>query len=134
MNDSKATNPHAALASLMSQESIIWIAGGLAKGAKMGDLVSRVHGRVKAAILIGRDRELIADELTRVAPQVQILRIDAAKENSLMEEVVRAALDRAKTGDVVMLAPACASMDQFISYSDRGDQFAEAVRKLVGKK
>ncbi|CAB4666268.1 MAG: UDP-N-acetylmuramoyl-L-alanine--D-glutamate ligase [Actinobacteria bacterium] len=134
INDSKATNPHAALASLMSQESIIWIAGGLAKGAKMGDLVSRVHGRVKAAILIGRDRELIADELTRVAPQVQILRIDAAEENSLMEEVVRAALDLAKTGDVVMLAPACASMDQFISYSDRGDQFAEAVRKLVGKK
>jgi len=133
INDSKATNPHAAAASLTSLASIIWIAGGLAKGASMHELVSRTAGRIKAAILIGKDRELIATELAQYAGHVKIVRVDQGSvgDTSLMEKVVREALLLAQTGDTVLMAPACASMDQFVSYADRGDQFCAAVKKLV---
>ena len=138
INDSKATNPHAAVASVMSALSVIWVAGGLAKGATMGELVERVKGRVKAAVLIGADQELIAQEIRQRAPHIEIISITTPADyvkggasNSLMEEVVRAARARATSGDTVLLAPACASMDQFISYSDRGDRFSAAVEKVV---
>jgi UDP-N-acetylmuramoylalanine--D-glutamate ligase len=139
INDSKATNPHAAAASIMSALSVVWIAGGLAKGATMGDLVERVKARVKVAVLIGTDQELIAQEIRKQAPHVEIVAIQTpsnyvkgGSNNSLMEEVVRVAASRAQSGDTVLLAPACASMDQFISYSDRGDRFSAAVEKVVG--
>ncbi|MFZ2227032.1 MAG: UDP-N-acetylmuramoyl-L-alanine--D-glutamate ligase [Candidatus Nanopelagicaceae bacterium] len=134
VNDSKATNPHAAAASLASYPSIVWIAGGLAKGASMTDLVMRSKRRIKSAILIGQDRELIAKALSEAAPDIPYLRVDTdpAGAETLMERVVLAAKQIAKAGDVVLLAPACASMDQFISYADRGDQFTAAVKKLVG--
>lgn len=138
VNDSKATNPHAASASIMSALSVIWIAGGLAKGATMGELVERVKSRVRVAILIGEDRELIASELSARAPHIEIIRIDTPAEyskggdnNALMESVIRTAKERAISGDTVLLAPACASMDQFISYGDRGDRFRAAVEKVV---
>ena len=138
INDSKATNPHAASASIMSALSVIWIAGGLAKGATMGQLVDRIKSRVRVAILIGEDRELIAAELSERAPHIEIIRIDTpldyskgGESNSLMEEVIRRAKERAISGDTVLLAPACASMDQFISYGDRGDRFRAAVEKVV---
>ncbi|MEY4019950.1 MAG: hypothetical protein RL484_102 [Actinomycetota bacterium] len=138
INDSKATNPHAASAAIMSALSVIWIAGGLAKGAQMGELVERIKSRVRVAILIGEDRELIAKELSEHAPAIEILRIDTPSQyskggddNSLMETVIRAAKERAISGDTVLLAPACASMDQFISYGDRGDRFRTAVEKVV---
>jgi UDP-N-acetylmuramoylalanine--D-glutamate ligase len=138
VNDSKATNPHAAAASIMSALSVIWIAGGVAKGATMGELVTRVKGRLRAAILIGEDRDLIAQELRAHAPEVEIVFVDLPSDyikgspgNSLMESVVEAARARAKSGDTVLLAPACASMDQFLSYADRGDRFARAVKKAV---
>jgi UDP-N-acetylmuramoylalanine--D-glutamate ligase len=138
INDSKATNPHAAAAAIMSALSVIWIAGGLAKGATMGELVERIKSRVRLAILIGEDRELIASALTEHAPEIEIIRIDTPSEyskggdnNALMEVVIRAAKERANSGDTVLLAPACASMDQFVSYSDRGDRFRAAVEKVV---
>jgi len=138
INDSKATNPHAAAAAIMSALSVIWIAGGLAKGATMGELVERIKSRVRLAILIGEDRELIASALTEYAPEIEIIRIDTPSEyskggdnNALMEVVIRAAKERANSGDTVLLAPACASMDQFVSYSDRGDRFRAAVEKVV---
>jgi UDP-N-acetylmuramoylalanine--D-glutamate ligase len=138
VDDSKATNPHAASASLMSHLSVVWIAGGLAKGADMSSLVQRCKGRIKAAILIGADRQLIADALKEHAPNIPFVLVDAPTDytrggdsNSLMEAVVVAAGKLAAPGDAVLMAPACASMDQFISYADRGDRFAAAVRKVV---
>ena len=138
VDDSKATNPHAAAASLMSHLSVVWIAGGLAKGADMDSLVQRCKGRIKAAILIGADRHLIADALQKYAPEIPQILVDAPSDyarggdsNSLMELVVAEASTLVAPGDAVLMAPACASMDQFISYADRGDRFAAAVRKVV---
>ena len=138
IDDSKATNPHATAASLMSHLSVVWIAGGLAKGADMDSLIQRCASRIKVAILIGEDRGLIETALIKHAPTIPRILIDAPKDytrggdsNSLMESIVAAASQHALTGDAVLLAPACASMDQFISYADRGDRFAQAVRKVI---
>ena len=134
VNDSKATNPHAATAALLSHLSNIWIAGGLAKGAKMDDLIRRAGSRMKAAIIIGKDGEEIASALEKFAPEVKIYRI--AKSNSpddLMDQIVICAKDIAIPGDTVLLAPACASMDQFTSYAHRGDLFVQSVANLVAK-
>ena len=138
IDDSKATNPHAAAASIFSNFSVIWIAGGLAKGAAMEPLIDRTWSRLKAAILIGEDRELIANALRERAPELPIHLIDppvgyqkGSAENTFMESIVRCAQSLSKEGDVVLLAPACASMDQFNSYGDRGDRFASAVKEVV---
>jgi len=140
IDDSKATNPHAAQASLMSQLSVVWIAGGLAKGAEMNDLITQVGSRLRGVILIGTDRELIAHELENKFPNVTLVRIDpktghdrSSADNEFMNQIVTAAKLLAQDGDSVLLAPACASMDQFVSYGDRGDRFAKSVREIVGK-
>jgi len=133
VNDSKATNPHAARAALSSAESVVWIAGGLAKGASMDELVSAMSPRIRAAILIGQDRELIATAFDRFAPKVPYRRIDADTAEELMRLVVDAAAEFAVSGDTVLLAPACASMDQFTSYAHRGNLFREAVRSKFGE-
>ena len=136
INDSKATNPHAAQASILSHLSVVWIAGGLAKGADMNSLVERAKDRIKAVVLIGEDRDLIESAFKRFSPSTPLIKIDTSSvkgelSNDLMEKVVLAAREIAVSGDTVLMAPACASMDQFISYADRGDRFAAAVRKLV---
>ena len=134
INDSKATNPHAASAALLSHLSNIWIAGGLANGANMDELVKRTKSRIKAAIVYGKDGELIARALAEYAPKITIYRI--AKSTSapgMMDEIVSCALKIATTGDTVLLAPACASMDQFSSYAERGNLFTQSVERLVAK-
>jgi UDP-N-acetylmuramoylalanine--D-glutamate ligase len=131
IDDSKATNPHAASAAIMANLNVVWIAGGLAKGASMDELVKRCAPRIKAAILIGKDRDVIKDSLTQFAPDIPTYLIDFKEsKEALLIEVVKLAAELAKPGDTVLLAPACASMDQFSSYAERGELFAKTVKDL----
>lgn len=127
VDDSKATNPHAAAASLSAYESVVWIAGGLLKGAVVDDLVAEHAHRLRAVVLIGQDRERIAVALARHAPDVPVVTIDT-HDTEGMDEAVRAAATLAQPGDTVLLAPAAASMDMFRDYAERGDRFAAAAR------
>jgi UDP-N-acetylmuramoylalanine--D-glutamate ligase len=134
VDDSKATNPHAARSSLLAYDSVVWIAGGLAKGAHFEELVESTRDRLRGVVLIGRDRDVIARALTRHAPDVPVISVDADETetgHAAMERAVVAARDLARPGDTVLLAPGCASMDMFTSYADRGDAFAAAVRGLT---
>ncbi|MET3960395.1 UDP-N-acetylmuramoylalanine--D-glutamate ligase [Marmoricola sp. OAE513] len=128
VDDSKATNPPAALASLQAYESVVWVAGGLAKGATFDDLVEKVGNRLRAVILMGTDADVIGEALSRHAPDVPVFRL-AAGETAPMERVVAEAAALARPGDTVLLAPGCASMDMFANYGARGDAFAEAVHR-----
>ena len=128
VDDSKATNPHAAQSSLAGFEHVVWVAGGLAKGARFDDLVRAVAGRLRGAVLLGRDRHVIAEALARHAPDVPVVEIGDGETGEPMDRVVRAAADLARPGDTVLLAPGCASMDMFANYGARGDAFAAAVR------
>ena len=131
IDDSKATNPHAALAALQSQLKSIWIAGGLAKGATMEGLVTAAKDRIKAAILIGQDAPIIEAALKGIAPSIPVITTEPhLRGMDAMRSAVGAAKSHAVTGDVVLLAPACASMDQFRNYAERGDFFAAAVKEL----
>jgi len=134
VDDSKATNPHAARSSLLAYEHVVWIAGGLAKGAHFDELVEATRDRLRAAVLIGRDRDVIAQALARHAPDVPVITVDPDETDTghaAMERAVVAARDLARPGDTVLLAPGCASMDMFANYADRGDAFAAAVRGLT---
>jgi UDP-N-acetylmuramoylalanine--D-glutamate ligase len=132
VDDSKATNPHAAGASLHAHERVVWIAGGLLKGAAVEDLVRDAAGRLAGTVLIGADREVIAAALARHAPDVPVHRVPAGDDDpmSVMSSAVRAARAMARPGDVVLLAPAAASMDMFTDYKHRGRAFAAAVTAL----
>jgi UDP-N-acetylmuramoylalanine--D-glutamate ligase len=129
IDDSKATNGHAAAASLSAYGSVVWLAGGLAKGATFDELVLRARDRLRGVVLIGRDRAVLADALARHAPEVPVIEI-ASTETEAIDFAVRAAAGLARPGDTVLLAPACASMDMFANYGERGDVFAAAVRGL----
>jgi len=134
VDDSKATNPHAARSSLLAYDPVVWVAGGLAKGAHFDDLVVATRDRLRGAVLLGRDRDLIAQALARHAPDVPVITVGADETGSghaAMERAVVAAADLAHPGDTVLLAPGCASMDMFTDYADRGDAFAAAVRRLT---
>ncbi len=126
IDDSKATNPHAAAASLNSFENIIWLVGGLLKGVDISDLVERYSSRVKVAVVIGKDRQPVLDALAQNAPGVKVIEIQDSE--TVMHDAVRAAMGECKQGDTVLLAPAAASMDQFKDYEDRGNSFADQVR------
>ncbi|CAM5229188.1 UDP-N-acetylmuramoylalanine--D-glutamate ligase OS=Streptomyces alboniger OX=132473 GN=murD PE=3 SV=1 [Streptomyces alboniger] len=129
VDDSKATNTHAAQASLAAYESIVWIAGGLAKGATFDELVAGAAKRLRGAVLIGADRALIREALARHAPEVPVVDLDRT-DTGAMSEAVRRAAELAGPGDTVLMAPACASMDMFTNYNKRGEAFADAVREL----
>ena len=129
VDDSKATNTHAAEASLAAYDRVVWIAGGLAKGATFDDLVAEVAPRLRGVVLIGADRALIREALARHAPQVPVVDLDRT-DTGAMTVAVHQAARLAEPGDTVLLAPACASMDMFTNYTVRGQVFAEVVRGL----
>jgi UDP-N-acetylmuramoylalanine--D-glutamate ligase len=129
VDDSKATNPHAAMSSLQAYDPVVWVAGGLAKGASFDDLVRAVRGRLRGVVLLGRDRGVIADALARHAPDVPVFEVGDG-ETDPMDRAVAEAAGLAEPGDTVLLAPGCASMDLFANYQDRGDRFAAAVQRL----
>jgi UDP-N-acetylmuramoylalanine--D-glutamate ligase len=137
VDDSKATNPHAAQSSLQAYDPVVWVAGGLAKGARFDDLVVAVRDRLRGVVLLGRDRDVIAAALSRHAPDVPVIVIAGDETgapdggHASMDRVVGAAAGLARPGDTVLLAPGCASMDMFTDYAERGDAFAEAVRRRL---
>ncbi|HEX5407501.1 MAG TPA: UDP-N-acetylmuramoyl-L-alanine--D-glutamate ligase [Pseudonocardiaceae bacterium] len=136
VDDSKATNPHAAAASLGAHERVVWIAGGLLKGAAVDDLVRDAAGRLAGTVLIGADREVIATALARHAPDVPVYRVSGGDDDpmSVMSSAVHAARTMARPGDVVLLAPSAASQDMFTDYRHRGRAFADAVASLAAER
>ena len=135
VDDSKATNPHAAAASLAAQAPapVVWVVGGLLKGASVDALVAAHAGDLRAAVVIGTDRRAIVAALARHAPDVPVVEVAGRHDgpmipespaDDVMEAAVRRAAALARPGDVVLLAPAAASMDQFRDYADRGHAFA----------
>lgn len=133
VDDSKATNAHAARASLSSfaPKSVVWIAGGLAKGSRFEQLVADQAHTIKAAVIIGKDQQPMIDAFATSAPDIPTTIIDPADNETVMARAVDAAGAYATAGDVVLMAPACASMDQFVSYADRGNRFATESERWV---
>jgi len=128
VDDSKATNPHAAASSLAAYPGAVWVVGGLLKGVDLSDLVRSRGVGTRAAIVIGTDRAAVVAAFERHAPEVPLFEVDHTETEDVMARVVELAAGVAQDGDTVLLAPAAASFDQFTSYSDRGDRFADAVR------
>ncbi|GAA2430908.1 UDP-N-acetylmuramoyl-L-alanine--D-glutamate ligase [Streptomyces lavendulocolor] len=133
VDDSKATNTHAAEASLAAYDPIVWIAGGLAKGATFDELVASAAKRLRGVVLMGADRALIREALARHAPEVPVVDLDRT-DTGAMSAAVGEAAALARPGDTVLLAPACASMDMFVNYNKRGEAFADAVRALAAER
>jgi UDP-N-acetylmuramoylalanine--D-glutamate ligase len=136
VDDSKATSPHAAGASLTSFDSIVWIAGGLGKDIPFDEVVVAAAPRLRGVVLLGACRAQIHEALARHAPDVPVVEVTASETgevgslDSILDRVVAAAASLARQGDVVLLAPAAASMDMFSSYKHRGEAFAAAVVRL----
>jgi UDP-N-acetylmuramoylalanine--D-glutamate ligase len=132
VDDSKATNPHAAAAALGAYDPVVWIAGGLLKGASddLGQVVAAAAGRLRGVVLFGADRTIIAAAMARHAPDVPVVEV-AKTDTGAMDFVVRAAAELARPGDTVLLAPAAQSFDMFRDYPARGAAFAAAVRRLA---
>ncbi|OZD04536.1 UDP-N-acetylmuramoyl-L-alanine--D-glutamate ligase [Rhodococcus sp. 06-235-1A] len=140
VDDSKATNPHAARSSILAHERVVWIAGGLLKGAVIDDLVVEIADRLVAAVVLGRDGMQIAQALARHAPDVPVVRLPSGDDagvthgaedaDAVMRVVVAQAAGHAAPGDTVLLAPAAASLDMFADYGHRGRSFAESVQRL----
>ena len=123
IDDSKGTNVGATAAAIEGLPgTLVMIAGGDGKGQDFAPLAAAFAGRVRAAVLIGRDAPALAAALDGVC---------ALQRCSTLEDAVRAAAALAQTGDTVLLSPACASLDMFRDYAHRGAVFASAVRELI---
>lgn len=131
IDNSKATNPHAAEVAMRGLDSVVWVAGGQLKGADVSELLRTHAARLKAAVLVGVDKHLLAQALTKAAPHVPIVLVDSHDPQAAMDNAVAAALQHADTGDTVLLAPAAASLDMYTGMSERGDMFAAAARRLA---
>jgi len=134
IDDSKATNPHATAASLASFDSVVWIVGGLLKGVDITPLVEKFAGKLRAAIVVGADRQPVLAALAAAAPSVPVFEVTTEDKLQVMASAVDFAAQVAISGDTVLLAPASASMDQFKDYADRGNQFAAAVAAHLAKR
>jgi len=132
VDDSKATNAHAADGALRAFDSVVWIVGGLLKGTDIAALVERHAARLRGAVVIGAERQEVLAALERHAPEVPRIEVIPRQTEETMTEAVAAAVTLAQAGDTVLLAPAAASMDQFKDYADRGRRFQAAVRALGG--
>ncbi len=130
IDDSKATNPGAAAAALSAVNDVVWIAGGQLKGADVDDLVRDAAPRLRAAVLLGVDRAIIAAALRRHAPDVPVVQIDSTHTGA-MDLAVKQAARLARPGGVVLLAPAAASKDMFTGYPQRGELFAAAAAAMI---
>jgi len=123
VNDSKATNIGACVAALEGyQHKVVLIAGGDAKGADMTELVPAVKESAKCVVLMGKDADVIDSAINGCVPTYKV---------ETVQQAVAIAVGLAKEGDSVLLSPACASIDQYKSYQDRGDKFTAAVLALV---
>jgi UDP-N-acetylmuramoylalanine--D-glutamate ligase len=132
VDDSKATNPHAAAAALSAYSHVVWIAGGLLTGATddLGQMIRAAADRLRGVVLFGADRAIIAAALARHAPEVPVIEVSRT-DTGTMDLVVNTAADMAEPGDTVLLAPAAQSFDMFRDYPARGEAFAAAVRRLA---
>ena len=129
VDDSKATNCHAAQTSLTAYDRVVWIAGGMAKGQSFDDLILATRAQMVGVVLLGVDRAVIRDALARHAPDLPVVEV-ADTDTGAMAQVVAAAAAMATPGDTVLLAPGCASWDMFRDYAHRGEAFAAAVAGL----
>ena len=129
VDDSKATNPHAANSSMRAFESIVWIAGGQAKDTSFDTLVQTHANRLRGVVVLGVDRQRIAESLAEHAPDVPVVVLDTM-DRTVMDEAVTQAARMARPGDTVLLAPGCASRDIWTGYDVRGDDFARAACAL----
>lgn len=131
IDDSKATNPHAADAALGGHEKAVWVVGGQLKGADIGPLIAKHAHRLQSAIVLGTDADIIIDQLHRVAPAVPIVHISETDKTEAMRAVCVAARDAAQEGDVILLAPAAASLDMYTGMAERGNLFAQFAREAT---
>ncbi|GAA1474091.1 UDP-N-acetylmuramoyl-L-alanine--D-glutamate ligase [Corynebacterium felinum] len=132
IDNSKATNPHAADSALAGHESVVWVAGGQLKGAEVSDLVAKHAQRLKAVGLLGVDREVIARAVDKHAPHAKVMVTDSTDPVAAMDEVCAWAAAEAVAGDAIVLAPAAASLDMYTGMGQRGELFTEAISKYLG--
>lgn len=132
IDNSKATNPHAADTALAGHDSVIWIAGGQLKGADILPLVKSHKDRLKAVALLGEDRYQIAEALSEAQVEALVLVTDATDPVQAMDDVCAFAAQQSEPGDAIILAPAAASLDMYTGMAQRGDMFAESIIQHLG--
>ena len=128
VDDSKATNPHAAARALGAFQRVVWIAGGRNKGLAFDELAAAARSRLVGAVLLGEAADELAAALERAGWSGPTVRAAS------MGEAVTVAFSLAEAGDTVLLAPACASFDMFPSYAERGEAFAAGVARIAGRR
>jgi UDP-N-acetylmuramoylalanine--D-glutamate ligase len=125
VDDSKATNPHAAVQAIAAFPRVVWIAGGRNKGLGFDQLVAAALPRLVGAVLIGEAADELGAALDRAGFTGPVARAAS------MGEAVTVGFGLAEAGEVVLLAPACNSFDMFSDYAERGRAFAAAVTRLA---
>ena len=131
IDNSKATNPHAADAALRGLDSVVWVAGGQLKGADVHRLIATHASKLKAAVLLGVDKHLLREALEELSPHTQVEIVEDRDPRAAMDAAVAFAAQHAEAGDTVLLAPAAASLDMYSAMGERGEMFADAARRIA---